>query len=64
MIEPKYPTIEVELSGQDGNAFNLLGLVSRALRTGGVSPEEFTAEATSGDYDHLLRTCTKWVNVR
>jgi hypothetical protein len=24
---------------------------------------QFQTEATSGDYDHLLRTCMKWVEV-
>lgn len=63
---PKYPEIEVELIGQSGNAFMILGLMNKALRKGGVPQEErdaFQAEATSGDYDHLLRTCVKWVNV-
>jgi len=63
----KYPDVEVQLSGEDGNAFNLVGLVLRALRSAGVDKAErdvFVAEATSGDYDHLLRTCMEWVNVR
>lgn len=28
----KYPDVEVELCGQDGNAFAILGRVARALR--------------------------------
>lgn len=63
---PKYPNVHVELIGQDGNAFAILGRVSRAMRRSGVSEEEqkaFSDEATSGDYDHLLRTVTKWVSV-
>jgi hypothetical protein len=65
-MDPKYPNIEVQLTGNDGNAYYILGSVSRALRRGGVSPDEvseFTSEATSGTYDHLLRTCMKWVTV-
>lgn len=65
-IDVKYPEIEVELIGQDGNAFYILGAVSRALRRAGVSSEEidqFNKEATSGDYDHLLQTAVKWVSV-
>ncbi len=65
-MTPKYPDIVVELTGQDGNAFSVLGLVSRSLREGGVEKAEcdqFMAEATSGDYDHLLQTCMKWVTV-
>ena len=62
----KYPNIKVKLVGQNGNAFNLLGLVSRAMKKNKVAPDEVTAfmkEAMSGDYDHLLDTCVKWVEV-
>ncbi len=62
----KYPNITVQLSGNDGNAFAVLGSVSKALRENGVSKEEidsFYSEATSGDYDALLQTCMKWVDV-
>jgi len=27
-----------------------------------VKVEEYFAEATSGDYDHLLQTTTRWVH--
>ena len=58
--------IKVELTGINGNAFSILGKVIRALKKGGATSEqieEFQAEATSGDYDHLLQTCMKWVDV-
>ena len=61
---PKYPNIEVNMVGEDGNAFAVMGRVSQALRRGGVSREEIDAyrkESTSGDYDNLLRTAMKWV---
>ena len=63
---PKYPDIEVQLSGNDGNAFAVLGAVTRALKRAGVPADDvkaFTDEATSGDYDHLLSTCMRWVEV-
>jgi len=62
----KYPTITVQLTGKDGNAFSVLGEVSRELRRAGVSQDEqdeFFAEATQGDYNHLLRTAMEWVTV-
>lgn len=65
MNEPKYD-IDVNLIGQNGNAFVILGLVSKALRRAGASPaeiEEFQKEAMASDYDHLLRTAMAWVNV-
>jgi len=62
----KYPEIEVELVGQAGNAFAILGAVNKAMRRAGVTQveiDEFMTEATSGDYDNLLQTCMKWVTV-
>ena len=65
-MEPKYPNIEVELSGQDGNAFMIVGRVQRALRNAGVDKEEITRyveEATSGDYDNVIQTSARWVEI-
>jgi hypothetical protein len=65
-LEVKYPDIEVQLTVEDGNAFYILGKVQRALRRAGVPKEEidaYMAEATSGDYDHLLATTMRWVEV-
>ena len=62
---PKYD-IDVQLTGNDGNAFAIMGAVQRALRQAGASKEEldlYYQESTSGDYDNLLRTACAWVNV-
>lgn len=59
MTGPKFPHIEVPLIGESGDAFAIIGRVRRAMRRGGCTKEqiaEFSAEAMSGDYDHLLRT--------
>ena len=66
MTSPKYPDVKVNLSGSDGNSFAILGKVSRALRKADVGDAEakaFFDEAKSGDYNHLLQTCMKWVSV-
>lgn len=73
MTETKFPDIDVQLTGNDGNAFAILGNVSGALRRAKddegkslVSKkeiDEFIKDATSGDYNHVLQTCMKWVNV-
>ena len=66
MSDVKYPEITVQLVGQDGNAFNLLGLCLRAMRRAKLSKEEqdaFYKEATSSDYNHLLSTCSEWFNI-
>ena len=60
---PKFPDAHVQLVGQDGNAFFILARVVSALKDAGATKEEideFRTEATSGDYDHLLQTCTEW----
>ncbi len=65
-MDIKYPKIKVKLSGIDGNAFAIMNKVTIALKKANVCEEEintFLKEAKSGDYDHLLQTCMKWVNV-
>jgi len=62
----RYPDIEVELVGHDGNAYAIMGKVSQALKRAGVPQAEVAAyldESQQGDYDHLLRTAMRWVNV-
>lgn len=62
----KYPNIEVQLTGEDGNAFMMIGRTMRALRRGGVDHDEidqFSEEAHSGDYENVLTTIAKWVTV-
>jgi hypothetical protein len=64
---PKYPAISVKLTGHDGNAFFIIGRISQHLRAGGVPADEikaFQTEAMSGDYDNVLATCMKWVDVK
>ena len=63
----KYPEAEVQLTGEDGNAFAIMGAVMRGLRQAGSTPvevAEYQAEAMSGDYNNLLRVSMDWVNVQ
>ena len=55
----------LRLVGESGNAFDIIGRASSALRAAGRKEDipQFQAEATSGDYDHLLQTCLRWFNV-
>lgn len=65
-METKYPNIKVRLTNTDSNAFSIMGKVTQAMKRAGVSKEErdaFREEATSGDYDHLLQTAMRWVDV-
>lgn len=63
---PKYPDITVWFTGKDSNTFNILGICLQAMRRADLSQEErdtFQAEATSGNYTHLLATCMEWFEV-
>jgi hypothetical protein len=65
MNEVKYPEINIPLVGEDGNAFSILGRVQRIMKRNGLHDEieNFRTEATSGDYDNLLRTVMAWFSV-
>ena len=62
----KFPKAKVNLTRVDGNAFAILGAVKQALRKAGATKEEqaeFMREATSGDYNALLQTVMRWVEI-
>lgn len=74
MSDTKYPECTVELSGVDGNAVAIFRKVRKELIAHLVAQgwdrgeavkegDAFQAEATSGDYDNVLSTCHRWVNV-
>jgi hypothetical protein len=63
---PRHPNVRVRLTGEDGNAFAILGRITEAMRRAGIPDaeiDEFVAEATDSDYEHLLQTCMRWVDV-
>ena len=65
-MSTKYPEIEVQLSGNDGNAYAIMGAVQKALRRAEVPQheiEQYLNQSMSGDYDNLLRVAMNWVNV-
>lgn len=58
--------IELSLIGEDGNAFSILGKAQKAMRRAKLPQEQidqFMAEATAGDYNHLLQTTMRWFKV-
>ena len=64
--EPLFPEVTVQLINQDGNAFHIIGRTRQALRRHGANDtqiEEYTKQATEGDYDNVLQTTMRWVNV-
>lgn len=59
-------TVTLTLEGPGGNAFVILGKVSKALKRAGYDQEfidQYLEEAKSGDYDHLLQTTMRYVHL-
>lgn len=66
MTEVKYPNVKVKLVGHDANAIFVVVRVRKAMRRACCTKEqidEFSNEATSGDYSNVLATCMKYVEV-
>ena len=62
----KYPNIKVKLTGCDGNAFTIIGAVCYALQKNKIGKdivEQFKDEAMSGDYNTVIQTAMRWVDV-
>ena len=58
-------TVNLSLVGQDGNAFNLMGLFQRQARKEEWTKEEIDCvldECKTGDYNHLLVTLMEYCN--
>lgn len=66
-FDPRYPDITVPMTGEDGNAFAIMGRVTRTLRHAGVPAEtidEFRAAVFACEsYDAVLQLVMRWVNV-
>ncbi len=57
----------VKLTGQDGNAFFIMGKIQQALKKGGADKEyidQYMNQAMSGDYIHLLAISMDYVDIR
>ena len=52
-------TIEIDLTGPDGNAFVLIGTATKLARQLGLDSKAIQAEMMSGDYEHLVNTFDK-----
>lgn len=63
----RYPDVTVQLAGQDGNVFMIIGGVRKALRRAGVPQADldgFTADVMAAEsYDAALVTVMRWVTV-
>ena len=59
-----FPDREPTLVGVDGNAYCVMGYVSRMLKDADLKDlvDEYTKDATSSDYNHLLATSCKYLD--
>ena len=58
--------VTVHLTGKYYNTFGVVRAVKKALEQAGASQsdiETFQSEASSNDYDDVLRVAMEWVNV-
>jgi hypothetical protein len=54
---------QLELLDRNGNAFAILGAARKVAIANKLDWEAIKAEATDGDYDHLLQTMMKYFEV-
>jgi len=60
------PMYDIEVAPIDGNAYSIMGAVSKAMRRAGASDEvikKYQDDSRSGDYDHLIQVAMKHVNL-
>jgi len=58
--KPKTPKqIEIDLNGQQGNAFYLLGLANNLSKQLGLDAEQVQKEMMSSDYENLIQVFDK-----
>jgi hypothetical protein len=60
------PMFNIEVVPADGNAFSIMGAVSKAMRRAGASDEvikKYQEESQSGDYDNLIQVAMRHVNI-
>jgi hypothetical protein len=58
------PTVVLDLNGEEGNAYVVLGRTAAALKE--VNPDaaaEYVSRATGGDYDNLLAVTREYVDL-
>ena len=65
-MKPICENVKVKLTDEDGNAMPLIYRVREAMNLAKVEKViiyAFTEEAIDGDYNNVLRTCKKYVEV-
>jgi hypothetical protein len=52
--------VEIDLTGEEGNAFVLMGYARRFSTQLGLNPEPIINDMTSSDYEHLVNVFDKY----
>ncbi len=51
--------VEIDLTGPDGNAFNLIGIASNLAKQLDLDKKKIREEMMSGDYENLIKVFDK-----
>ncbi len=52
--------LEIDLTGPDGNVFNLIGIGKNMCGQLGIDKDQFTKEMMSSDYENAVNTFEKY----
>lgn len=66
-MKGKRTSLEVTLTGEDGNIFNLIGIVSKEMKRNGYRElvKEFQDDITSSkSYEEALQKIATWADIR
>lgn len=66
MTTPKFPDVTVNLVGEDGNVFNIIGIVSKEMRLAGHVAEAAAFRLSAlkcNSYDEVLQLVSRTVEV-
>ena len=64
MSKPLFESVHLDITGKDGNAFVIMGVVLDCLRQAGYSKNELDKirdDMISGDYENLCNIAQKYI---
>lgn len=63
---PKYPEIKLDLNGPEGNAFYIMGAISRVLKIANESQDTIQSvldDMKSSNYEHLCEVASRYITL-
>ena len=67
MSHPKFPNVEIDITGPKGNAYAIMGIVSQVLRQTGSTNEQVSnvlKDMMSSNYEHLVSVAARYVTIK